>query len=87
MLDTENTTTETATAVRVTDSLRELLKLLNFPEIPEEATYIASFEDGTITYIENEIETKSEDGGFTLPALPQFMFISTSYHTDVYVVE
>lgn len=67
-------------AVRVTESLRELLKIINFPEIPEEANYIAFFDDGEAAFIE---KIEREPG--TLPDLGSFKFISTSIHENVQV--
>lgn len=72
--------TETAhTVVAVTKTLRELLKIMNFPEIPEEANHIAFFKDGEACFLE-KLETPP--GHFSFPRM---MFVSTSVQTDVQV--
>jgi hypothetical protein len=73
---------ETAhTVVRVTQSLRDLLKIMNFPEIPEEATYIAFFDDGEATFIDGSFRK----GEGLIPNLGQLTFVSTSIYKDVRV--
>lgn len=70
--------TQTAhSAICVTQTLRELLKIMNFPEIPEEAKYIAFFDDGEAVFL-----TDVQMTGF---ALPRLLFVSTSIHKNVEV--
>ena len=66
-------------AIRVTDSLRELLKMMNFHEIPEQATYVAFFDDGEVVFLLGEIKTKSPLG----VAFPSMSFIGITYHENV----
>ena len=73
-------TTEIAkTAIRLSPSLREFFKKVNFRPIPEEAKYIAFFEDGQSCFL-----TGIENVGVGL-AMPQFMFISATHIDNVEV--
>lgn len=38
--------------IKITDATRGFLELLRFPEIPEEAQYVAFFEDGQAQFLE-----------------------------------
>lgn len=64
-------------AIKVTETTRELFKLMNFHEIPEEATYIAFLEDGDATFLTGEIKRIGICG------LPKMAFIT--YETDLVV--
>lgn len=56
--------THNANCLRLSDSVRELLTMMNFPAIPEEANYIGFLEDGRAVFI--------EDIEFGFGVIPQF---------------
>lgn len=64
-------------AVKMTDSTRALFKLMNFHEIPEEATYVAFLDDGDAVFLQGEITRV----GFT--GFPHMAFIT--YETNLEV--
>lgn len=73
------TTQIAKTAIRVTPSVREFLEKVNFHPIPEEAKYIAFFDDGDSCFL-----TEIENVGVGL-AMPQFLFVSGTYIDNVEV--
>ena len=70
------------TCIKLNDSVRTLFKMMHFPEIPEEATYIAFFEDGECVFMKGEIRKSVPTAGF---ALPEMLFVNVMYETNVLV--
>ena len=44
---------ENATVLRLSDGTKNLLTRMHFPEIPENATYVAFFDDGRAQFFED----------------------------------
>ena len=74
-------TTQVAhTAIKLNEPTRELLKMMNFHAIPEDANYVAFFDDGEACFLDS-IEPDSPLGVM----LPRIMFLSIQFVKDVTV--
>lgn len=74
---------KTTCVIMLNDHTRKLFKLMNFQEIPEEANYIAFFEDGDSGFL-TKIERTTGDGKFNF-IFPHMNLIS--YYDTPFEVE
>lgn len=59
-----------ATVISLSDSTRELFKKMSFPEIPEEAKYIAFGEEGEAVFL-SQLDTSQQ---FAMPRMTAFIY-------------
>lgn len=59
-----------ATVISLSDTTREMFKKMSFPEIPEEAKYIAFGEDGECAFLSK----LDMSGQFAMPKMTAFIY-------------